>query len=264
LVVKRRQGRIRRYVHLATGNYNDATARLYTDVGLISADPDLAADVSAFFNILTGRSEIVEWRALSIAPTELRRRFIELIDREIRASSLRNPGLVMAKMNSLEDPDICRALYRASRAGVNIKLNIRGICCLRPGIKDLSDNIDVRSIVDRYLEHSRIFYFRNGGHEEVFISSADWMRRNLDRRLELLTPVRDHNLTQRLISILNTFFADNVKARRLQSDGTYDRVPTGAQANRAQEVLQKRSVEIARTETASRVSFRPLTGQSDK
>ena len=264
LIVKRQQGRIRRYVHLATGNYNDATARLYTDIGLISADPDLAADVSAFFNILTGRSEIVEWRALSIAPTELRRRFIELIDREIRASSLRNPGLVMAKMNSLEDPDICRALYRASRAGVNIKLNIRGICCLRPGIKDLSDNIDVRSIVDRYLEHSRIFYFRNGGHEEVFISSADWMRRNLDRRLELLTPVRDHNLRQRLISILNTFFADNVKARRLHSDGTYDRVPTGAQANRAQEVLQKRAVEIARTETASRVSFRPLTGQSDK
>jgi polyphosphate kinase len=264
LIVKRRQGRIRRFVHLATGNYNDTTARLYTDIGLISADPDLAADVSAFFNILTGRSEIVEWRALTIAPTELRRRFIELIEREIRASSLRNPGLVMAKLNSLEDPHICRALYRASRAGVRIKLNIRGICCLRPGIEGLSDNIEIRSIVDRYLEHSRIFYFRNGGHEEVFISSADWMRRNLDRRLELLTPVRDRNLRQRLVSVLDTFFADNVKARRLKSDGAYERVPTGAQANRAQELLHKRAVEIARTKTANRVSFRPLTGQSGK
>jgi len=264
LIVKRQQGRIRRFVHLATGNYNDATARLYTDIGLITADPDLAADVSAFFNVLTGRSEIVEWRALTIAPTELRRRFIELIEREIRASSLRNPGLVMAKMNSLEDPYICRALYRASRAGVEIKLNIRGICCLRPGIDGISDNIEVRSIVDRYLEHSRIFYFRNGGHEEVFISSADWMRRNLDRRLELLTPVRDRNLGQRLVSVLDTFFADNVKAQRLKSDGTYERVQTGAHTNRAQEVLHRRAVEIARTMTAKRVSFHPLTGQSDK
>jgi len=264
LIVKRQQGRIRRYVHLATGNYNDTTAKLYTDVGLISADPDLAADVSAFFNVLTGRSEIVEWRALSIAPTELRRRFIELIDREIRASSSRNPGLVMAKMNSLEDPAICRALYRASQAGVNIRLNVRGICCLRPGIKGLSHNIKVRSIVDRYLEHSRIFCFRNGGHEEVFFSSADWMQRNLDRRLELLTPVRDRNLRQRLVSILETFFADNVKARTLKPDGTYDKVPAGDRANRAQELLHKRAVEIARAEAAGRVRFRPLTGQSDK
>lgn len=264
LIVKRQRGRIRRYVHLATGNYNDTTAKLYTDIGLISSDPDLTADVSAFFNILTGRSEIVEWRALTIAPTELRQRFTELIDREIRSSSRRNPGLIMAKMNSLEDPRICQALYRASKAGVNIKLNIRGICCLRPGIKGLSHNIEVVSIVDRYLEHSRVFYFRNGGHDEVFISSADWMRRNLDRRLELLTPVRDRNLRQRLVNILETFFADNVKARTLKPDGTYERVPAGEQANRAQESLYKRAVEIVRAEATRRVRFRPLTGQSDK
>ncbi|MHC4353519.1 MAG: polyphosphate kinase 1, partial [Planctomycetota bacterium] len=142
--------------------------------------------------------------------------------------------------------------------------NIRGICCLRPGIKGLSHNIEVRSIVDRYLEHSRVFYFRNGGHEEVFISSADWMRRNLDRRLELLTPVRNRNLRQRLVNILETFFVDNVKARTLKPDGTYDKVPAGDRANRAQELLHRRAVEIARAEAAGRVRFRPLTGQSNK
>ena len=264
LIVKRQEGRIRRYVHLATGNYNDKTARLYTDIGLMSADSDLAADVSAFFNILTGRSEIVEWRALTIAPTELRQRFIELIDREIRASTRRNPGLIMAKVNSLEDPEICRALYRASQGGVNIKLNVRGICCLRPGIKGVSRNIMVHSIVDRYLEHSRIFYFQNGGHDEVFISSADWMRRNLDRRLELLTPVRDRRLRQRLVAILESFFADNVKARRLRSDGLYEQIPIDSSPHRAQQWFYEQAVEIARNRAARRIRFRPLTGRPVK
>ncbi|HTU03585.1 MAG TPA: polyphosphate kinase 1, partial [Candidatus Sulfotelmatobacter sp.] len=259
LIVRREADRIRRYVHLSTGNYNDRTARVYSDIGLLTSQPELAADVAAFFNLLTGASEAVGWSALTIAPTDLRERFVELIDREIEASTPDQPGLIMAKVNSLEDPGICKALYRASRAGVRVRLNVRGICCLRPAVKGISENIEVRSIVDRYLEHARVFYFRNGGHEDVYLSSADWMGRNLDRRLELLFPVTAPPLVRRLIGILEIFFADTVKARRLSPDGTYERVPAGRPPVRAQERFYQDAVEAARAAKAGATRFRPLT-----
>ena len=190
LVVRREGQRIQRYVHLATGNYNDRTARLYSDIGLLTCDREIASDVAAFFNLLTGCSEAVGWTKLAVAPIGLRQKFIDLVEREIQASTPDRPGLIMAKTNSLEDAEICRALYRASQAGVKVLLNVRGICCLRPGLSGFSENIEVRSIIDRFLEHARVFYFRNGGHEEVYLSSADWMQRNLSKRLELLFPDR--------------------------------------------------------------------------
>ena len=193
-------------MHLATGNYNDRTAKLYSDFGLMTTDRDIANDVAAFFNLLTGFSETVGWSKLSIAPTGLQRKFIDLIEREIQVSTPDRPGLIMAKVNSLEDPEICRALYRASQAGVKILLNVRGICVLRPGVEGISENIEVRSIVDRYLEHARVFYFRNGGHEEVYLSSADWMRRNLLKRLEIMFPILDANSKKRLIEVLEHLF----------------------------------------------------------
>ena len=192
--------------------------------------------MAAFFNLLTGYSEAVGWAKLSVAPIGLRQKFLDLIDREIQASTPDRPGLIMAKTNSLQDPEICRALYRASQAGVKVLLNVRGICCLRPGVAGVSENIEVRSIVDRFLEHARVFYFHNGGHEEVYLSSADWMQRNLSKRLELLFPVSDPGHRRRLIDALETYFADNVKAWRLQSDGTY-----GGSAARVRACVRSRS-----------------------
>ena len=258
LIVRRESGRIQRYVHLATGNYNDSTARLYSDVGLITSNRELAADVAAFFNLLTGYSEAVGWSRLTVEPRRLKERFVELIEREIEVSTPEMPGLVMAKVNSLEHPEICEALYRASQAGVQVLLNVRGICCLRPGVKGVSENIEVRSIIDRYLEHARIFYFRNGGHEEVYLSSADWMRRNLDNRLEIVFPVISETVRRRLIGILETYFADNIKARRLQSDGTYQPVPRSGRRIRAQEEFYREAVEVVRAAEETLVRFRPL------
>jgi polyphosphate kinase len=259
LIVRRQQHRIQRYVHLATGNYNDKTARLYSDIGLMTADRDIAGDVAAFFNLLTGCSEAVGWLKLSIAPTGLRQRFLDLIEREIQVSTPDRPGLIMAKVNSLQDVQICRALYRASQAGVKVLLNVRGICCLRPGVFGVSENIEVRSIIDRFLEHARLFYFRNGGHEEVYLSSADWMTRNLVKRLEILFPVDDANLRRRLIEILNTCFADNVKARRLLSDGTYQPVERDGPRLRAQSVFYKSAVDAVHVGQEAALQFRPLT-----
>ncbi len=258
LIVRREAQRVRRYLHLSTGNYNDRTARLYSDVGLLTSDPDLTGDVAAFFNLLTGYSQAVDWNKLSIAPTGLRQRILDLIDREIQASTPDRPGLIMAKVNSLQDRRIIRALYQASRAGVRVLLNVRGICCLRPGLPGVSENIEVVSIVDRYLEHARIFYFRNGGHEEVYLSSADWMVRNLEKRLELLYPVQQPSLVKRLIGILNTFFADNVKARRLRSDGSYAPVPRNGPRVRSQEQLYHEAAETARSDSQAILEFRPL------
>jgi polyphosphate kinase len=263
LIVRRQEQHIQRYVHLSTGNYNDRTAKLYSDIGLLTCDRDFAADVSAFFNLLTAQSESVGWAKLAIAPTGLKQRFLDLIDREVQASSPDRPGLIMAKTNSLQDPDICRALYKASRAGVKIMLNVRGICCLRPGVPGFSDNIEVRSIIDRFLEHSRIFYFRNGGHEEVYLSSADWMQRNLNRRLEILFPVIDANLRRRLIGVLQTFFADNVKARRLLPDGTYEPVPRTGQKIRAQQKFYQESLAAVREASRAEPQFRPLTSPKE-
>ena len=258
LIVRRESGRIHRYVHLATGNYNDSTARLYSDVGMITRNRELAGDVAAFFNLLTGYSEAVGWSTLTVEPRRLKERFIELIEREINVSTKEQPGLIMAKVNSLEHPEICQALYRASQAGVRVLLNVRGICCLRPGVKGVSENIEVRSIVDRFLEHARIFYFRNGGHEEVYMSSADWMRRNLDNRLEIIFPVLDSNVRRRLARILETYFADNVKARCLKSDGTYEAPSRSRNAIRAQEKFYRDAVEAVRAGEQTTVRFRPL------
>jgi len=259
LIVRRESRQIRRYVHLATGNYNDRTARLYSDVGLLTSQRDIAADVAAFFNLLTGCSETVGWSKLSLAPAGLKQRFVELIEREAQVSTPDQPGLIRAKVNSLEDPEICRALYRASQAGVAVMLNVRGICCLRPGVEGVSANIEVRSIVDRFLEHARIFHFRNGGHEEVYLSSADWMRRNLTSRLEVLFPVTDAGLRRRLIDVLSTLLADNVKGRRLLPDGTYAPVPFKGQRLRAQEKLHQEAVDAVRAAEQTAVQFRPLS-----
>ncbi|NQT40268.1 MAG: polyphosphate kinase 1 [Planctomycetes bacterium] len=261
LIVRRESKRIRRYVHLGTGNYNDGTARVYSDLGMFTCDREMTADVAAFFNLLTGYSEPVGWSKLAVAPTGLRQRFLDLIEREIRASSPDRPGLIMAKLNSLEDQEICQALYRASQAGVKIQLNVRGICCLRPGVKKFSETIEVCSIVDRFLEHARIFYFRNGGHEEVYLSSADWMRRNLSKRLEILFPVGDPSLRRRVIGILKTCFADNQKAHALQSDGTYERITRKKKKGkrvRAQEKFHNDALDAVHTAEQAGTQFRPL------
>ncbi len=263
LIVRREAARVRRYVHLATGNYNDRTARLYSDVGLLTADRDFGADVAAFFNLLTGYSEAINWTTIAIAPTELRHRLLELIEREIQSSTRDEPGAITAKLNSLQDPELIRALYRASRAGVRVRLNVRGICCLRPGVAKLSKTIEVRSIVDRYLEHARVFSFRNGGREEVYLSSADWMTRNLDKRIELLVPVRDPNLRRRLLEVLELFFRDNCKARVLRPDGSWIKVAAGQPAVRAQEVLHREAVAAGRAAAQAGARFKPLAAPKD-
>ena len=259
LIVRRETDRIRRYVHLSTGNYNERTARQYSDIGLLSADRDLAADVAALFNLLTGQSEPVGWNRLVIAPTGLRQHFLDLIHREAELSSPEQPGCIMAKLNSLQDPEICRALYHANQKGVKILLNVRGICVLRPGLPGVSENIEVVSIVDRFLEHARIFYFHNSGREEVYLGSADWMSRNLNRRIELLFPILAPHLRRRLIDILKTFFADNVKAWRLRPDGRYERVACQGEPLRAQEVFYKQAVAAAQEAEQTQRQFRPLT-----
>ena len=258
LVVRREPTRIRRYVHLGTGNYNDKTAKLYSDLGLLTCDDTLCADVASFFNLLTGLSETVEWQAITIAPTDLRKRFIELIDREIQVSTKERPGLIIAKMNSLQDQGLCDALYRASQAGVQIKLNIRGICCLRPGIKGLSETIEVTSIIDRYLEHARIYYFANGGREEVYLSSADWMRRNLDRRLEILFPLRTGKLRRRVLDMLNLYIGDNQKAWALQSDGSYCPIGKKGKKIRAQQKLYQQTLTALQEAQNVPRQYRPL------
>jgi polyphosphate kinase len=223
LVVRREPLGIRRYVHLSTGNYNEKTSRLYTDLGLLSSDEGLGRDLSAFFNAITGFSDPPSMQRLTMAPMALRIRILSMIERERRRAEEGQPGLIRAKMNALVDEDIIRGLYDASRAGVKVKLNVRGICCLRPGLKGVSENIEVVSIIDRYLEHSRIYHFWNGGDQEHYIASADWMPRNLDRRIELMTRVTAKDAVDRLNAALDVFFEDNQKARILEPDGAYRR-----------------------------------------
>ncbi|MBS1910937.1 MAG: polyphosphate kinase 1 [Bacteroidetes bacterium] len=216
-------GSLRTYLHLATGNYNPTTARIYTDVGLITANPDFGLDSVNLFNYLTGYGSPSEWKKLVMAPLTLRSHILAMIQREIEKHSPSSPGRIIVKMNALVDDEVIRALYAASQAGVRIDMIIRGICCLRPGLEGISENIRVFSIVGRFLEHSRIFYFANGGQEEIYLGSADWMPRNLNRRVELVFPVEDPANRARLKEILLTYLRDNVKSRELQSDGTYRR-----------------------------------------
>lgn len=250
LVVRRESDGIRRYVHVATGNYNPTTARYYTDLGLFTCRPDFGEDASALFNLLTGYSLAVghEWKKLIIAPRFLADRIISLIDRERRNAEAGRPARIIAKLNALVDPGAIEALYSASRAGVQIDLMIRGICCLRPGVPDLSENVRVLSIVDKFLEHSRIMYFQNGDDPEVYLASADWMPRNFRRRVEIMFPIEDPRLKSRIVDgILGVALADNVKTRTLQPDGTYARKhpKTGERAIRSQVEYQNMARELS-------------------
>lgn len=244
LVIRREREGIQRYVHLATGNYNARTARLYSDVGFFTTDEAIAADVSSFFNMITGYSQPAAWNKIEVAPYGLRRRLLRLIRRETHRGTAEKPGLIRMKMNSLLDPELIEALYKASEAGVRVQLNIRGICGLRPGVKNLSENIQVISIVDQFLEHSRIFYFQNGGDEEIFMSSADGMPRNLDRRIEILFPIEEAACKRRLIDTLDLYFRDTVKSWVLLPDGSYTRTEASSRKRfRVQEALCERATE---------------------
>jgi polyphosphate kinase len=221
MVVRREPDGIRRYVHIGSGNYNSRTARLYTDVGLFTCSPSIGADVSDLFNSLTGISRQRLYRKLLVAPANMRERFIELIDREAQHASAGRQGRIVAKMNALVDPDVIDSLYRASQAGVEIDLIVRGICCLAPGVAGVSDRIRVLSIVGRFLEHSRVWHFGNCGQDEFYIGSADWMPRNFVRRVEAVAPVEAPMLQTRLRSLLDTCLEDNRQAWELHSDGNW-------------------------------------------
>ncbi|HBG65925.1 MAG TPA: polyphosphate kinase 1 [Treponema sp.] len=242
LVVRRESDGIRRYVHLSTGNYNPKTARLYQDFSIFTANQDIAGDATLFFNVISGYSALQPMHHLYMAPVTLKTRLLDMIEREIRQSSPEHPGLIIAKMNSLCHAEIREALYRASCAGVRVRLNIRGICTLVPGVPGQSENISVVSIIDRYLEHSRIIYFQNGGAEELYLSSADWMDRNLDRRIELMFPVTDPAVFKTVKETLLLYFQDNTHSHELQADGTWKaKSPEeGNAALRVQEVLYKK------------------------
>ena len=224
LVVRREEDGIRRYVHLGTGNYNDSTAKLYTDCGIFTCKESIGEDATAVFNMLSGYSEPLAWNELVLAPYWLRDKFLRLIGRETKNAQQGREARIVAKMNSLCDPGIIAALYEASASGVKIDLIVRGICCLRVGIPGVSENISVRSIVGNFLEHSRIFYFYNDGNPEVFMGSADWMPRNLDRRVEIVFPVIEEELKEKALHILHVELEDNVKARVMQPDGTYEKL----------------------------------------
>lgn len=224
LVVRREEDGIKRYVHLGTGNYNDSTAKLYTDIGLLTSDEAIGEDATAVFNMLSGYSEPRNWNKLCLAPLWLKDRFISLIEREKQFALNNRPARIIAKVNSICDPDVIRALYEAAAAGVQIDLIVRGICCLKVGIPGTENNIRVRSIVGNFLEHARVFYFENGNNPEYYAASADWMPRNLERRVEILFPIEDEKLRAEIKYILDTQLADNEKAHELQKDGSYLRV----------------------------------------
>ncbi|HVJ91201.1 MAG TPA: polyphosphate kinase 1 [Labilithrix sp.] len=244
LIIRRERGGLRRYVHLATGNYNTGTARLYGDVGLLTARPAIGADASSLFNLLTGYSAPAKWNSLIVAPLGLHEATLGLIAREAEHARQGRPSRIVAKMNALVDEDVIEALYRASQAGVPIQLIIRGICCLRPGVPGVSENVQVRAIIDRYLEHGRIFHFANAGKDEVYISSADWMPRNFHRRVEMMIPIDDPSIRARLIDILAIQWSDNVKSWVLESSGAYARTQPrpGAPLIRS----QQRFIELTR------------------
>ncbi len=240
LVVRREPDGIRRYVHIGTGNYNSKTARLYTDFGLFTCSPSIGADVSDLFNSLTGYSRQRLYRKLLVAPASMRSRLTELIEREVAFVKAGRPGGITAKLNAVSDAETIEALYRASRAGVEIDLIVRGICCLRPGVEGVSDRIRVISIIGRFLEHSRVWRFANGGSPEYFIGSADWMPRNLDRRVEAVVPVEDASLHPRFDSVLETCLSDNRNGWELRADGTYRQRHHGAERERAAQVIWQR------------------------
>jgi polyphosphate kinase len=257
MVIRREREGIRRYVHLSTGNYNDRTARQYEDLGLFTAREDIAADASVFFNMLTGYSAILSMRTLAPAPAFLKRRLIELIEREANRSGRDHPGRIIAKMNALADTDVIEALYRASRAGVRVTLVVRGICMLIPGRAGLSENIAVISVVGHYLEHSRAWFFANGGSGEYYLASADWMPRNLERRVELMFPVLQEDLKLRIRDILDAYCRDTAQAWKLNADGSWTRLSParGEPPFSAQEHFLSRAAEAAENLWAPRGEF---------
>ncbi|MFN3191543.1 MAG: polyphosphate kinase 1 [Aureliella sp.] len=257
VIVRREPRGIVRYIHFGTGNYNESTAALYGDISYMTCNDQLGQDASAFFNAITGYSQPKAYNLLEAAPLGLRKKVLTLIEGEIERRKQGQRAHIMVKLNALVDPELIAALYRASQAGVQVQLNIRGICCLRPGVPGLSENISVISIVDRFLEHARIMYFHHGGDNLAFISSADWMPRNLDKRVELLVPVVDRKCKQLLIRTLETYFKDTVSSWQLESDGEYRR-RSGDDHFRSQEVLYKNAVEAIRLEEQKRNSvFEP-------
>ena len=235
MVVRREDNRIRRYVHLGTGNYNEKTANIYTDIGYFTINEDVARDVSEMFNVITGYSAPSKWRRIVASPADMRKYFLGLIDKEIEFHKKYKTGEIIAKVNSLEDPEMIEKLYSASAAGVKIKLIVRGICCLIPGVRGLSENIEVKSLVGRFLEHSRIYVFGNNQNPQVFIASADWMTRNLDRRVELLFEISADHLKNKILSIVKNYLKDNAKARELTRQKIYIRNPEEKRKFNAQE-----------------------------
>ncbi|MCU0608231.1 MAG: polyphosphate kinase 1 [Chitinispirillaceae bacterium] len=244
LVIRKEGAGVRKYMHFGTGNYNELTAQLYTDVGFFTCHEDLGADASSFFNVITGHSQPQMFRKIAAAPIDMRETVVGLIRTEAEHARQGHTAFIRVKLNSLVDEQIIRALCAASQEGVIIQLNVRGICCLRPGVRGLSENIHVVSIVDRFLEHSRIFQFHAGGSDRFFISSADWMGRNLDKRCELFVPIEDSACKKRLSEILDLCFRDNAHAWTLLSDGSYERIVAGRRL-RLQETLYRRACEAA-------------------
>ena len=260
MIVRREHGHLKRYVHLGTGNYNETTARLYTDVSYLTCRPEFGNDASLFFNAVSGRSKLLRFKRLVPAPTAMKPRLLELIADEAERAKQGLPARITAKVNSLQDPEIIAALYQASRAGVDIRLNVRGICCLKPGDPRHSKLIEVVSVIDRFLEHARIFHFHHGGDPEVFIASADWMTRNLGKRVELMVPIEDAALKRRLIRILETYFLDNTQAYRLLPDGTSQRITRnkGTKPLRAQEQFHEQAKKAAKAREHERaMTFEP-------
>ena len=249
MVVRRENDGIRRYVHLATGNYNGKTARIYTDCGIFTCNDEYGDDASRFFNLISGYSDPPIWNKFIVAPLNLREKIIELIDREIELAKKGEDAYIIAKMNSLLDKNVIAKLYEASTAGVRIELIVRGICTLRPGIAGVSDNITVRSIVGRFLEHHRLFYFRNGGNESLYLSSADWMPRNLNERVELMVPIEDKRHKERVKGILDLYLEDTLKAHIMRADGSYRKINDREYPISAQEELMKAAIENERKES---------------
>jgi len=264
LIVRREQGGLRRYVHLGTGNYNEATSKLYTDVSYLTCKADYGNDASLFFNAVTGRSKLLRFQRLVPAPTAMKPHLLDLIAGEAERAKQGLPARIIGKVNSLQDPDIIAALYKASQAGVEIRLNVRGICCLKPGDAKFSKNIEVISVVDRFLEHARLFYFHQGGDAEVYIASADWMTRNLEKRVELMLPIEEAALKRRLVKILEAYFQDNTQASRILPDGTSQRIvrEKGKKAFRVQDHFYQQAKRAAKaSEHEQAMTFEPHVPQ---
>ncbi len=260
LIVRRENGHLRRYVHLGTGNYNETTSRLYTDLSYLTCKPEYGNDASLFFNAVTGRSKLLRFQRLVPAPSAMKPELLDMIASEAERAKQGLPARIIGKVNSLQDPEIIGALYKASQAGVEIRLNVRGICCLKPGDSKYSKNIEVISVIDRYLEHARLFYFHQGGDGGVYISSADWMTRNLEKRIELMIPIEEPALKRRLVRILEFYFQDNIQASRLMPDGTSQRIvrAKGQKAFRVQEHFYQSARKAAKAREHERaMTFEP-------